>query len=146
MSPEVLSGTIWIGIMAVAIVVEICTVNMVSIWFAGGALAASIAGYCGVSLPIQITIFMAGTVLLLLALRPLMKKRLKMKLTATNSEEMIGRKYKLLQAAGPGDEAGLIRIHDVEWRAITEDGSQIPADSLVEVVRIEGTKLVVTKA
>ena len=144
MSPEVLDGTIWIGIMAIAILVEIMTVGMTSIWFAGGALVSSIAAFCGANVTVQIIIFMVVSVALLLAIRPLVKKKMKIETTATNAEEMIGECYTVLSEIGPGKEPGQIRIHDVEWRALSEDGSVIPAGTPVIVQRIEGTKLIVS--
>lgn len=144
MSPEVLDGTIWIGVMAIAILIEIITIGMTSIWFAGGALIASIAAFCGADVTVQIIIFMVVSVALLLAIRPLVKKKLKIKTTATNVDELIGEKYKTLTDIGPGRETGEIRIHDVEWRAVSEDGSEIPAGSTVTIRKIDGTKLVVT--
>ena len=143
MSPEVIQGTVWIGIMALAIIVEIMTVDMTSIWFAGGALVASIAAYCGVSITIQIIIFMTLSVLLLLALKPLMKKKLKVEVTPTNADELIGEVYPALSDIGPGKQTGQIKIRDVEWRAESENGALIKKDTAVKILRIEGTRLVV---
>ena len=146
MSPEVIQGTIWIGVMALAIIFEIITVDMTSIWFAGGALVASIAAYCGASITVQIIIFMVVSVLLLLALKPLMKKRLKVEVTPTNADELIGEVYPAMTDIGPGKETGQIKIRDVEWRAVSENGAAIGKDTPVKILRIEGTKLVVEPA
>ena len=146
MSPEVIQGTVWVAIMAVAIIVEIMTVDMTSIWFAGGALIASIAAYCGLSITVQIIIFMVLSALLLLALKPLMKKRLKVEVTPTNADELIGEVYPVLSNIGPGKATGQIKIRDVEWRAVSEDGAAIGKDTPVKILRIEGTKLVVEPA
>jgi len=129
--------------MAFAIIVEIMTVDMTSIWFAGGALVAAIAAYCGVSITVQIVIFMVLSVILLLALKPLMKKKLKVEVTPTNADEMIGEIYPVLSDIGPGKATGQIKIRDVEWRAVSEDGAVIKKDTPVKILRIEGTRLIV---
>lgn len=50
----------------------------------------------------------------------------------------------LTEAAGPGgDVVGMARVGSEEWRAISEDGHELPAGSPITVVRVEGTRLVV---
>ena len=146
MSPEVIQGTIWVGIMALAIILEMITVDMTSIWFAGGALVSAIAGYCGANITVQIVIFMVCSALLLLALRPLAKKKLKVEVTPTNADELIGEVYPVMAKIGPGRSTGQLKIRDVEWRAISEDGAEIAEGTAVKILRIEGTKLVVEPA
>jgi membrane protein implicated in regulation of membrane protease activity len=143
MSPEAIAGTIWIGVFAFAIVVELMTVGLTSIWFAGGALISSIAAFCGAGVVVQIIIFMVVSVVLLLSLRPIMKKKVKIPISPTNADEMIGQIYTVLSDIGPGKDAGQIKVHDVEWRAVSENGIGIPAGHRVRVLRIEGTKLIV---
>ena len=46
-------GAIWLIVVAVMIVIEIATLGLTTIWFAGGALISAIAAMLGASLPIQ---------------------------------------------------------------------------------------------
>ena len=57
----------WLILMAVLLLIEVLTVNLVSIWFAGGALAAMIASFLGASVLLQIIIAVAISGVLLAA-------------------------------------------------------------------------------
>ena len=136
MSDAAIAGLIWLGVFAFMVVAELATVGLTAIWFAGGAIFASIAGFLGL-------IFMATSLVLLIVMRPLARKMMMPKVTATNAESLIGQFYPLIQKAGPGHQTGQVKIGDVEWRVISEDGSEIPEGTVVEVRKIEGTKLIV---
>ncbi len=143
MNDASIAGLIWLGIFAFMIVAEISTVGMTAIWFAGGALVTSIASFCGVSITWQLIIFMVVSLLLLIVLRPLAKRKMMPTVVPTNAESLIGQIYPLIKAVGPGHEAGQLKIGDVEWRAVSEDGSCIDEGVVVEIKKIDGTKLVV---
>ena len=143
MSDAAIAGLIWLGVFAFMVVAELATVGLTAIWFAGGAIFASIAGFLGLGWPWMLVIFMATSLVLLIVMRPLAKKMMMPKLTATNAESLIGQFYPLIQKAGPGHQTGQVKIGDVEWRVISEDGSEIPEGAVVEVRKIEGTKLIV---
>ncbi|MBR0145400.1 MAG: NfeD family protein [Eubacterium sp.] len=143
LSDSSVAGLIWLGIFAFMIVAEATSVGLTAIWFAGGALVSSVAGFLGADIVWQIVIFMVVSLALLIALRPLAKKRIMKHITPTNADSLIGQFYPALTKIGPGHETGQIRIGDVEWRVVSEDGSEIPEGTVVEIRRIEGTKLIV---
>ncbi|MCR4837488.1 MAG: NfeD family protein [Eubacterium sp.] len=143
MSDASKAGLIWLGIFAFMIVAEIASVGLTAIWFAGGAVVVSVAAFLGVDVVWQIIIFMVVSLVLLIVLRPLAKKKMLKHITPTNVESLIGQIYPVLSKIGPGHEAGQIKIGDVEWRAISEEGTEIPESTVVEILRIEGSKLVV---
>ena len=143
MSDASKAGLIWLGVFAFMIVAEVSTVGLTAIWFAGGAVVASIAGFLGADLVWQIILFMVVSLVLLIVLRPLAKKKMLKHVTPTNVDSLIGQVYPVLSKIGPGHEAGQIKIGDVEWRAISEDGAEIPENTPVEILRVEGSKLVV---
>lgn len=143
MSDAAKAGLIWLGIFAFMIVAEVASVGLTAIWFAGGAVIASFAAFLGADVVWQIVIFMAVSLVLLVVLRPLAKRKMLKHITPTNAESLIGQIYPALSRIGPGHEAGQIRIGDVEWRAISEDGNVIPEGTAVIIRRIEGTKLIV---
>ena len=51
---------IWLGLFIILIVIEILTVGLTTIWFAGGSLAAMLAAVLGAGAPMQIVLFLAG--------------------------------------------------------------------------------------
>ena len=81
---------IWFGLLILFGILEAVTVSVVSIWFMAGSLAAILAALCGASLPVQIVLFLAVSVALLACLRPLVRKYVSPKITATNADRVIG--------------------------------------------------------
>ena len=68
---------IWLGILALLLVVEAITAGLTTIWFAGGALVAAIACYAGANLTVQILLFLCVSLVLLIFTRPLAMKYFK---------------------------------------------------------------------
>ena len=66
--------TLWIILIILFAVVEIATVGLTSIWFAGGAFVAALAGLAGVSLTIQVALFLIVSIILLVLTRPVAVK------------------------------------------------------------------------
>ena len=126
-----MDAIIWLGIVIVLIIIEIVTLGLTTIWFAGGALAACIA---------------ALSVLLLLFTRPLAVRYLNRNRTLTNVESMIGRQGVVLEAIDNLREQGQVRIGGLEWMArAAEDTDKIPEGTAVEVVKIDGVKAIVKR-
>lgn len=145
MSQTVTAVLIWLTVAIIALVIEAISLGLTSVWFTGGGLAAAIAAGLGAGVYLQIVIFIAVSVGLVLMLRPLAKKRIISGSEPTNLDSLIGRKEIVIEEIDNIEKTGRIRINDVEWRASSEDGSVINKGSLVEVVRIAGTKLIVRR-
>ena len=138
-------GLFWIIVAAVTLIIEIITLGLSSIWFTGGAIVAAIIGYLDGPLWLQIIAFIIVSTVLLLAMRPLAKKKLALGREKTNMDSLIGRTEKLLVTVDNNENTGMLKIGDVEWRAVSEDGSTIPEGTLVKIIRIEGTRLYVAR-
>src|SRR5699024_8680356 len=80
----------WLIATIVLVFIEATTFNLVSVWFAVGGAAALISCIFTDSLRVQSAIFVAVSILCLLALRPL-AARLRRPLTPTNGDLNIGR-------------------------------------------------------
>ncbi len=143
MPANISAATVWIIVFAVMIIWEIVSLGLTSIWFCGGAIAAAIAGFMGANIYIQIVLFIAVSTVLLLAIRPIAKKKLITTAAPTNIDRNIGKKVKILETVDPAEGTGLIKIGDVEWKAVSESGKTIAKDSFAEIVSIEGTKVYV---
>ena len=63
----------WLIASAVFLLVEIMTLGLTSIWFAGGAVVAAIAALFGVPFWVQMLIFIVVTCLLFALTRPVAK-------------------------------------------------------------------------
>jgi len=137
---------IWLGLLLLFLAIEAGTVTLVSIWFAGGALAALIVSlFCPV-LWVQAVVFLGVSCVLLLLLRPVTKKFFTPRLTKTNVDSVIGSVGKVTQSIDNVAAAGQVKLGAMYWTARSANGEVIPEGTLVCVERIEGVKVFVKKA
>ena len=137
---------IWFGLLILFGILEAVTVSVVSIWFMAGSLAASLAALCGASWPVQIVLFLAVSVALLACLRPLVRKYVSPKITATNADRVIGKTAVVTESIDNIAAQGAVKVGGVVWTARSSGGKPIAAGAQVQVDRIEGVKLYVTPA
>ena len=135
----------WLIVMVVLIVAEAATVGLVSIWFAGGALAALVSASLGAKPWLQLVLFLAVSAVLLLALRPIAKKLGRGKEYATNVDANIGKLAIVVEPIDNLRGTGRIMIGSVDWTARSDDGSVIPKGEKVRVLRVEGVKVCVAR-
>ena len=139
---------IWFGIAVGLIILECATIELVAIWFALAALVMGvIVGFAsGLELIWQIFIFVAISVIFVLATRPLVKKLMqKRKGTDTNLELIIGRKAIVTEKIENDLSVGAVKINGLVWNARSVDGSVVEKDEFVFVKEIQGNKLIVEK-
>lgn len=136
---------LWIIVLIGSVVFEMLTVSaLISIWFAPGAVAALIAMQLGLNFMWQVIIFFAVSLLFILTCRPLAKKYLRGNIVATNADRVIGLHTNLLETI-TSDKWGTVKLQGAQWHAVSLDGETIEKDSLVEVLAIEGSKVIVKK-
>lgn len=132
----------WFIIFIVLLLIEIFTVNLVTIWFAIGALAAIISTYFTDNLIIQISIFVVVSILMLIILKPLTKRFRSKKAVATNLDRVIGMEAIVTEEISK-NKIGEVRVDGKKWSALADE--KIPVDTVVKVQKIEGVKLIVKK-
>ena len=142
---ESLQKIIWLVLVLLFAGAEAASVGLTSIWFAAGALCALIAALLGGQLWVQIALFLAVSALCLLAVRPLAKRHLNSKVEATNADRVIGEQAQVTEDIDNIRGKGAVVIRGVTWTARSEDGSPVPAGTLVKVLRIEGVKVFVER-
>lgn len=135
---------IWLGIIIVSVIVEIITVDLVSIWFAAGALVALVGELLGVSQTVQIVLFVIITIVLIILTRPLAKKYLKTNIISTNYDRLIG-KHGLVTKRIDADTKGEVKVMSTSWMAASIDNSTLEEGDYCEILAIEGAHLVVKK-
>lgn len=135
----------WLFIMIGLLVVEILTMGLTTIWFAGGALAAFPVALLGLGLPVQVAVFVAVSLVLLIFTRPAAQKYLNARTEKTNAESVIGKYAMVTQAIDNRKAEGQVRIEGMDWSARSADGKPIPEGANVKVERIKGVKLIVTQ-
>lgn len=144
-SPAMLN-LIWLGLFILLLVIEIITVGLTTIWFAAGALAALAANVLGANLIIQIIIFLAVSVVLLIFTRPWAEKHLNRKRVRTNYEREIGKVIRITEKVDNLNQTGKSVVDGQEWTVRSRNDSDIfEAGALARVVAVSGVKLIVEK-
>lgn len=137
---------VWLGLLVALIVAELLTTQLVSIWFAAGALASFIVTLAGVEeLWIQIVVFVAVSVVALAVTRPIVRKLVNRKAVPTNADMVIGQTGVVIDRIDNNAETGLVKVNGAVWTARTEDGSVIESGEKVKIKEIRGVKLFVVK-
>lgn len=131
---------LWLGFLVLMIIIEAATVNLVTLWFGVGALIAFIISLIGAPLWLQIVVFMLVSVLSLAFLFPIAKNKLKIGKAKTNVDGMIGKTGVVTQEI-VFNKIGQVDISGVIWSAKSEE--DICAGKMVEVLKVEGNKLIV---
>lgn len=139
------SALIWLAFIIVFVVIEGANPQLVSIWFAGGALISMIVSFFGVSAQIQIIVFVFSSAALLALTRPLVKKKFKVNTIKTNSDSNIGKTGVVTTKIDNDLAKGLVKLEGLAWSARSADNSVIEEGEFVTVERIEGVKLIVNK-
>lgn len=136
----------WIGLIILFLIVEIITVGLTSIWFAGGALAAVIAERAGGPIWLQVVLFFAVSFVLLYFTRPWAMKFVKPKNVKTNYEEVEGKTVRVTRRVDNIAGTGTVVYNGMEWSArAAEDGSVFEEGELAEVTEVHGVKLILKK-
>ena len=135
----------WLIALAVLLVIEIITLGLTTIWFAGGALVAFVLALFNVPLLVQITVFLVVSILLLLFTRPVVEKRLNESRVKTNVNSMIGKEGRVTETIDNYNQKGIVIINGLEWTArSSRDDLIIPEGSKVVLNEIKGVKVFVS--
>lgn len=141
---DILMAVAWGFALIAGIVIEVITVQFVSIWFACGSLVSLILAGLGAPRWAQLSVFIAVSAILLILTRPIVK-RLRGGFVRTNADLNIGRTAIVTEEIKNEFSKGRATIGGVSWKAVSEDGAEIPAGETVVVKEIDGAKLVVAK-
>lgn len=134
----------WLALMVVFLVAEASSVSLVSIWFAVGSLGALIASVLNAPLWAQILVFLVLSGALLACLRPFVKKFIKPKVTATNTDSVIGSAGFVTEDIDNLSARGQVKLDGMFWSARSTSGNPIRKDTKITVDRIEGVKVFVS--
>lgn len=135
----------WLIIFVVLLVIEIATLGLTTIWFAAGALAAFLAAYIGFGVPVQVIVFLAVSIILLVLTRPIAIKYFNQERHKTNVDSLIGQKAVVTEAVNSLQATGKVEVNGMEWSAKTEDSELIEENAVVLIRGIQGVKLIVEK-
>lgn len=135
---------IWGIAIVVFLGIEIATLGLTTIWFAGGAIVAVILAAIGAPIPVQVIVFAVVSVALLYFTRPIISKWFNKTRIKTNSEGLVGKHAYVTEAIDNVKATGVVKLDGLEWTARTaHDGMTIPEGAMITVLAIEGVKAIV---
>ena len=134
----------WFILFVIALVVEIATLGLTSIWFAGGAQIAWVFAKIGFGTVVQIVVFVIASLLLLIVTRPIAVKFFNTERQKTNAESLIGECAVVTETVDTLQAKGKVEIRGMEWSAKTDEPDGVIAVGKTVVVDgIQGVKLIV---
>lgn len=136
---------VWAAVAALLVVTEILTLSFVALYFAAGALAASLAAAFGGGMAVQLLVFaIVSVVALLLTRRPLLQAMRRQPVVQSNAPTVVGKRAVVIKPIleGPG-QRGQVRVGTEHWSARAEAEAPLDEGVTVEVVAIDGVTLVV---
>lgn len=135
---------VWLVILVVLVIIELLTMGLTTVWFAGGALVAAIASVFQIPFSLQIILFLLVSAVLLFFTRPLAVKYFNKDRIRTNAESLVGRQAIVISEIDNLQGVGQVNVGGMEWSARTkEDGMKLPVGTVTTVLAINGVKLVV---
>lgn len=129
----------WLILTIVFIVVELSTISVISVWFAAGSFAAMLTSLIPNSaLWVQFLVFFLVSALTLILARQFFLKKLKKEPIPTNLDLLIGK------VAVMTDDSRA-EIDGLSWSVQEINGEKLSSEQKVEVLSIQGVKLIVKK-
>ena len=135
---------VWLVLLVVLVVIELVTMGLTTIWFAGGALAAALISIPGTPIALQIFVFLVVSAILLCFTRPVAVKYFNKDRIRTNVESMIGRQAIVISEINNIEGVGQVNTGGMEWSARSSyHNIVLPVGAVVTVLGVDGVKLIV---
>lgn len=136
---------IYLAVTVISLIVEFVTVEVVSVWFAGGGLVALILSLFNIDWYITIPTFIVVSFLMILLFRRIVIKRLSKEDFKLNADSAIGKDFALLSDITE-EQSGTIKINGVIWNVVLSDENiTAKKGEKVRVLDIKGNKFLVKK-
>lgn len=135
---------IWIGVIVVAVIVEILSAQLLSIWFALGGIAGLITSCLTKNIAVQCAVFAVVSAITLAIIFPLVRKSLKKAHVSTNADRYIGKTAIVCEDISNINAKGQVKVDNQIWSARSDNGDELAVGTPVKVLRIEGVKLIVS--
>ena len=135
---------VWLVLLVILIVIELITMGLTTIWFAGGALAAALVSIPGTPVVLQVIVFLIVSLVLLFFTRPVAVKYFNKDRVRTNIEGMIGRQAIVVSEINNVEGIGQVNTGGMEWSARSSYHNVVlPVGAVVTVLGVDGVKLIV---
>lgn len=135
---------VWLIAAGIFFVAEIMTTGFLIFWLAIGALLAMIVSFITESILIQTIVFVITSIILIFLTKPLINKYIsKSDAPSTNSYSLLGKHGIVTIAIEPLKAVGQVKVNGEVWSAKSDNNEIIPENSEIEVLKIDGVKLIV---
>lgn len=135
-------STFWLIVAIIFGVGELMTTSLTLVWFSIGALAVMLLSIFIESVLWQIIVFAIISITLLVVATKYLVDRDKRVKYNTNLQGIISQKAVVINDIEPYG-SGLVKLNGEEWTAVSKDEVKIEKGKIVEVIEIEGVKLIV---
>ena len=136
----------WLVVIVLFIAVEVNTMALTTIWFAGGAVAAFLAALAGLTIKTQLVLFLIVSLVLLIFTRPFAMKFVNKGTVNTNAMDLLGKKARVTAEINNQLSKGAAVVNGQEWTArAAEEEAVIPEGEIVLIREIRGVKLIVDR-
>lgn len=132
----------WVSMIILLTIIEVCSINLTTIWFVASALVALIVSMFCDSVFIQVGIFVVLGVLLLITTKPILKKFMNVEKVKTNLDRVIGMKGVVTEKIMPL-KFGEVKVDGKKWTAFSDE--ELNEEDVVKILSIDGVKLKVQK-
>lgn len=133
----------WLVIVIIAVLIEISTYQLVSVWFAGSGLITMVLAAFSCPIEIQVIVFVLLSAILFVLSRPLVKKIQSKKSDNSTVESMIGEEVFVTKTIKVG-EVGEIKARYDYYSAIAPlEKNDIPVNTVCIIKEIRGNKVIV---
>lgn len=136
---------VWAVVILIAIIVELQTADLDSIWFAIGGVIAIILACLNVSIIIQVISFVVSSIILLILCLKFWKKKLKKDFIPTNVNRNIGKIVTVKEVVEKDDNHYVVSMDGQLWSAYTENHTKVNVGEKVEIVAINGNNIIIKK-
>ena len=135
----------WAFAVIAFVIAEVITIQLVSIWFAAGALVTLLMTYSfELSWIQQLGVFIVASTIFLIMSLPFIRKRKKSKAVATNADLDVGKHATVIEEINCDKGTGRVTLNGVNWSAVPENENDIISEGTVVIVKkVQGAKLLV---
>ena len=138
----------WLIAAVILFIVEAVCPVFFMFWFAIGAILALITSFITSNIITQFVVFFVSTTIFIIFIKPLtnglFKNNTKDEL---NMNGIVGKKAIVIEDIDNFRNIGKVKINGEVWKAANESESEIiSSETQVDVIRVDGVKLIVKKA
>jgi membrane protein implicated in regulation of membrane protease activity len=137
----------WLIVGFIMLVIEMFSLSFFAFFIAMGALLTALLTYLGLlpTTTLQVIVFCVSSVLFLLLLRKLLKKRFSQAKGGLDYTEFVGDRVNVIKDI-PENGRGKVFYRGTEWDAVSIDGKPIEKDTPVTILKMDGIIVIVRRS